>query len=83
MLDASIFRDQMTVRRLRLGARLIMLCYLTLHLCMHALGNVSFEAMQWGTRIHDFVWHSARNSSGSTPDRVSLGTSQVQFHSFW
>ena len=25
---------------------------------MHALGNVSFEAMQWGTRIHDFVWHS-------------------------
>jgi len=58
MLDASIFRDQMTVRRLRLGAGLIMLCYLTLHFCMHALGNVSFEAMQWGTRIHDFVWHS-------------------------
>jgi adenylate cyclase len=25
---------------------------------MHALGNVSFEAMQWGTRIHDFIWHS-------------------------
>jgi adenylate cyclase len=58
MLDASIFRDQMTVRRLRLGAGLIMLCYLTLHFCMHALGNVSFEAMQWGTQIHDFVWHS-------------------------
>jgi hypothetical protein len=58
MLDASIFRDQMTVRRLRLGAGLIMLCYLTLHFCMHALGNVSFEAMEWGTQIHDFVWHS-------------------------
>jgi adenylate cyclase len=58
MLDSSIFCDQMTVRRLRLGAGLIMLCYLTLHFCMHALGNVSFEAMQWGTRIHDFVWHS-------------------------
>jgi hypothetical protein len=58
MLDASIFRDQMTVRRLRLGAGLIMLCYLALHFCMHALGNVSFEAMQWGTQIHDFVWHS-------------------------
>jgi adenylate cyclase len=58
MLDASIFRDQMTVRRLRLGAGLIMLCYPTLHFCMHALGNVSFEAMQWGTQIHDFVWHS-------------------------
>ena len=58
MLDFSIFRDQMTVRRLRLAAGLIMLCYLTLHLSMHALGNVSFEAMQWGTRIHDFIWHS-------------------------
>jgi adenylate cyclase len=31
---------------------------LTVHLSMHALGNVSFEAMQWGTRIHDFIWHS-------------------------
>src|SRR6516165_8418468 len=58
MPDTSIFSDQMTVRRLRLGAGLIMLCYLTLHLCMHALGNVSFEAMQWGTQIHDFIWHS-------------------------
>jgi adenylate cyclase len=65
MLDSSIFRDQMTVRRLRLAAGLIMLCYLALHLSMHALGNVSFEAMQWGTRIHDFVWHS-------TPGTVAL-----------
>jgi adenylate cyclase len=59
MLNFSIFRDQMTVRRLRLAAGLVMLCYLTLHLSMHALGNVSLEAMQWGTRIHDFIWHSA------------------------
>ena len=58
MIDSSIFRDQMTIRRLRLAAGLIMLSYLTLHLSMHALGNVSFDAMQWGTRIHDFVWHS-------------------------
>ena len=58
MLDSNILRDQMTVRRLRLTAGLIMLCYLTLHFIMHALGNVSLEAMQWGTRIHDFVWHS-------------------------
>src|SRR5258706_8696772 len=58
MIDSNIFRDQMTIRRLRLPAGLIMLSYLTLHLSMHALGNVSFEAMQWGTRIHDFVWHS-------------------------
>lgn len=58
MIDSNIFRDQMTIRRLRLAAGLIMLSYLTLHLSMHSLGNVSFEAMQWGTRIHDFVWHS-------------------------
>src|SRR6516225_2196690 len=58
MIDSSIFRDQMTIRRLRLAAGLIMLSYLTLHLSMHALGNVSFDAMQWGTRIHDFIWHS-------------------------
>ena len=58
MLNSGIFRDQMTIRRLRLAAGLIMLFYLTLHFCMHALGNISFEAMQWGTRIHDFIWHS-------------------------
>src|SRR5438874_3015854 len=58
MVDFNFFRDQMTIRRLRLAAGLVMLSYLTLHLSMHALGNVSFEAMQWGTRIHDFIWHS-------------------------
>ncbi len=58
MIDSSVFHDQMTVRRTRLAAGLIMLSYLTLHLSMHALGNVSFEAMQWGTQIHDFIWHS-------------------------
>src|SRR5437588_11622247 len=58
MVDFNFFRDQMTIRRLRLAAGLTMLSYLTLHLSMHALGHVSFEAMQWGTRIHDLVWHS-------------------------
>src|SRR5215472_9880249 len=59
MLHSYVFRDQMTIRRLRLVAGLVMLSYLALHLTMHALGNISFQAMQWGTRIHDFVWHSA------------------------
>ena len=58
MLYSKVFRDQMTIRRLRLAAGLVMLSYLALHLTMHALGNISFQAMQWGTRIHDFVWHS-------------------------
>jgi adenylate cyclase len=59
MLYSNVFRDQMTIRRLRLAAGLVMLSYLALHLTMHALGNISFQAMQWGTHIHDFVWHSA------------------------
>ena len=46
MIDSNIFRDQMTIRRLRLAAGLIMLSYLTLHLSMHALGNVSFERQE-------------------------------------
>ena len=58
MLYSKVFRDQMTIRRLRLAAGLVMLSYLALHLTMHALGNISFQAMQWGTHIHDFVWHS-------------------------
>src|SRR5258708_3414171 len=64
MIDSNFFRDQMTIRRLRLAAGLVMLSYLTLHLSMHALGNVSFEAMQWGTRIHDFIWHSVPGTIG-------------------
>jgi adenylate cyclase len=59
MLNFSgIFHDQMTVRRIRVGAGLVMLCYLALHLAMHALGNLSFQAMQWGTRIHEVIWHN-------------------------
>ena len=55
---APMLRDQMTYRRLRLAAGLVMFTYLALHLTMHSLGNLSFDAMQWGTRIHDAVWHS-------------------------
>jgi len=53
-----VLRDQMTYRRLRLACGLVMFTYLALHLAMHALGNLSFDAMQWGTRIHDAIWHS-------------------------
>ncbi len=58
-----ILRDQMTYRRLRLAAGLVMFTYLTLHLTMHALGNLSYEAMAWGTTIHDALWH---NTIGTT-----------------
>jgi len=49
----------MILRRLRLAGGLVIFTYLTLHLTMHALGNVSLEAMESATRLHDFVWHSA------------------------
>jgi adenylate cyclase len=51
-------RDPMTWRRLRLACGLVMFTYLALHLCMHALGNVSFDTMQAATHLHDAVWHS-------------------------
>jgi adenylate cyclase len=54
----NVLRDPMTLRRTRLACGLVMFTYLALHLCMHALGNVSFDAMQWATRVHDAVWHS-------------------------
>ena len=46
----AILRDQMTYRRLRLAAGLVMFTYLALHLTMHSLGNLSFDAMlAWQT----------------------------------
>src|SRR5260221_274721 len=80
MIDSNFFRDQMTIRRLRLAAGLVMLSYLTLHLSMHALGNVSFEAIKWGTRIDDFIWHSAasarsaRDLAGHAPSTRTVAT---------
>ena len=50
--------DQMTLRRLRLACGWVMFSYLSLHFAMHALGNLSWQEMEWGTRIHDTIWHS-------------------------
>jgi len=54
----AILRDQMTFRRLRLACGCVMFSYLSLHFAMHALGNLSWREMEWGTRIHDVIWHS-------------------------
>lgn len=58
MATPAFLHDQMTLRKLRLTAGLVMLSYLFGHLAMHALGNISFTAMQWGTQFHDFIWKS-------------------------
>jgi adenylate cyclase len=31
--------------------------YLALHILNHSLGNISLQAMMWGTRIHEWIWH--------------------------
>ena len=43
----------MTWRRVRLACGLVMFTYLALHFLMHALGLWSFDAMQWGTHVHE------------------------------
>ena len=45
-------------RRVRLACGLIMFSFVAGHLMMHALGNISWRAMEAATRVHDFVWHS-------------------------
>ena len=49
--------DQYTYRRLRLACGCVMFSYLTLHFLNHALGNISLQAMMWGTGIHEWIWH--------------------------
>lgn len=34
-----------------------MFSYLTFHFANHALGNISLQAMMWGTQVHEWVWH--------------------------
>lgn len=41
-----MLHDQMTGRRLRLVCGLVMFIYVAGHLAMHALGNVSWPAME-------------------------------------
>jgi adenylate cyclase len=59
--DSTVFaalHDQMTGRRLRLVCGLVMFIYVAGHLTMHALGNISWPAMEAATNVHNFVWHS-------------------------
>jgi len=53
----AALRDQYTVRRLRLACGWVMFSYLTLHFLNHSLGNISLQAMIWGTQIHEWIWH--------------------------
>jgi adenylate cyclase len=52
----AVLREPYTVRRLRLACGWVMFSYLTLHFLNHALGNISLDAMLWGSRIHERIW---------------------------
>jgi hypothetical protein len=45
----AMLRDQEAIRRLRLACGWVMFFYLALHFLNHSLGNISLQAMMWGT----------------------------------
>ena len=52
----AVLRDQYTVRRVRLVCGWVLLSYLVLHFLNHALGNISWQAMEQGAKIAEFIW---------------------------
>lgn len=51
-------RGPSIVRRLRLATGLIMFTYVFLHFINHSLGNISWEAMERGAVVQEWVWRS-------------------------
>jgi adenylate cyclase len=51
-------RGPSIVRRLRLASGLVLFSYVFLHFLNHSLGNISFETMEWGAAVHEWVWRS-------------------------
>ena len=52
-------RGSSIVRRLRLATGLILFTYVFLHFLNHSLGNISFEAMEVGAQVQEWIWRSA------------------------
>ncbi len=49
-------RGPSIVRRLRLASGLVLFSYLFLHFLNHSLGNISFEAMERGAVVQEWIW---------------------------
>ena len=49
-------RGPSIVRRLRLGSGLVLFSYVFLHFLNHSLGNISFEAMERGALVQEWIW---------------------------
>lgn len=45
-------------QQVRLVAGLVLFTFVSTHFLNHALGNISFELMQWGQDVRYKVWHS-------------------------
>jgi len=43
---------------LRLASGLVLFTYVFLHFINHSLGNISWEAMEWGGVIHEWIWRN-------------------------
>ena len=52
-------RGPSIVRRLRLVTGLTLFIYVFLHFLNHSLGNLSFEAMEAGAQVQEWIWRSA------------------------
>jgi adenylate cyclase len=66
------------VRRLRLASGLVLFTYVFLHFLNHSLGNISWEAMEWGGVIHEWIW---RNPVGTV---ALYGAFAIHFSlAFW
>jgi adenylate cyclase len=49
-------RGPSIVRGLRLASGLVMFSYVFLHFINHSLGNISFEAMEQGAVVQEWIW---------------------------
>ncbi len=52
-------RGPSLVRRLRLGSGLVLFTYVFLHFLNHSLGNISFQAMERGAAVQEWIWRGA------------------------
>src|SRR3984893_11080329 len=53
---ALVRRGPSIVRRLRLASGLILFSYVFLHFLNHSLGNISWEAMERGAVVQEWIW---------------------------
>src|SRR5438105_2804803 len=51
-------RGPSIVRRLRLASGLVLFTYVFLHFVNHSLGNISFETMEQGAVVQEWIWRS-------------------------